>query len=313
MKNQNTIYVIGAGAIGKALAVFLKMAGRQVILLRGSVDDGTTETSKIRVEMENDVHEADIEITTLGAFKTLNGIVVLANKSYGNEHLAAALKSKVGASPIVLLQNGLGVEKPFMIDDFPEVHRCVLFVTCQSINATMLRFRPVAICPIGIVKGNANTLQHIVRELTTQHFVFASEEHIQQIIWKKAIVNSVFNSVCPLLEIDNGIFHRNANALNIARRVIAECTLIAREKGILIYAEDVEESLLKISRSSDGQLISTLQDILKKRRTEIDTLNFEIVRIAESVHNVEAVTETKLLGELTKLKADVAQDSGQAS
>ena len=61
--------------------------------------------------------------------------------------------------------------------------------------------------------------------------------------------------------------------------------------------------LLQISRSSDGQLISTYQDILAGRPTEIDTLNFAISRQADSLQLSHLVTETKLLGELVQLKS----------
>ena len=306
MKAEQTIYIIGAGAIGKALAVFLKMAGKPVIILRGSVDDGSTITEHYKIETAGGtVYQADIEIATLSTFNALNGIVVLASKSFGNERLATALKSKTGSSPIVLLQNGLGVERPFISSGFTEVYRCVLFVTSQSISADTIRFKPVTICPIGIENGSGDTLNYIVSELSTPHFQFKAEENIQQVIWKKAIANCVFNSVCPLLGADNGIFYRNSAALEIARTVISECTTIAKLKGVLINADEVEESLLKISRSSDGQLISTLQDINHKRRTEIDTLNFEIVRIAESFNKGDLVSNTRLLGELTRLKADI--------
>ncbi len=302
---QNTIYIIGFGAIGKSLAVFLKLAGKHVVILRGSVDDGSIITENIEVETEDGIiHKATIEVGTLSAYDTLNGIIVLANKSYGNEHLAIALKNKIGSSPIVLLQNGLGVEKSFIDNGFSQVYRCVLFVTGQSTGQNQIRFKPVAISPVGIENGNLNILNFIIKELYTTHFEFKSEEQIQKVIWKKAIVNSVFNSVCSLLEVDNGIFHRNEASLGIARRVIFECTAIAKQKGIIIHPDEVEESLLQISKSSDGQLISTLQDILNKRKTEIETLNFEIVRIAESLDSVETVRVTKLLGELTKLKAD---------
>jgi len=312
MKTEQTIYIIGAGAIGKSLAVFLKMAGKHVIILRGSIDDGTTVTEQIRVETADaTVYRADIEIATLSAFDALNGIIVLANKSFGNQNLAAALKSKTGSSPIVLLQNGLGVERPFITGGFTAVYRCVLFVTSQSIDATTARFKPVTICPVGVEKGDKDTLNSIVRELSTPHFEFKAEENIQQVIWRKAIANCVFNSVCPLLEADNGIFYRNSAALELARTIISECIAIARLKGVLINADEVEESLLKISRSSDGQLISTLQDINHKRRTEIDTLNFEIVRIAESFNKPGAVSNTRLLGELTRLKADINLQSAE--
>jgi len=297
------IYIIGAGAIGKALTVFLKNAGKEVILIRGSVDDGTVHTGNIRVEMPSGVvHEAEIKIASLSAFDSLQGMVVLANKSYGNENLAITLRPKIGTSPVVLLQNGLGVERPFMTAGFEQVYRCLLFVTSQSISEDTIRFKPVAVCPVGIEKGNASILKRIVQELNTPQFEFRSEENIQPVIWKKAIVNSVFNSVCPLLDTDNGIFHRNVAALEIARKVIAECVAVAAFNGVMLTSLEVEESLLKISKLSDGQLISTYQDILAKRRTEIDTLNFELVRVAGNVN----VFNTKLLGELVRLKADMS-------
>ena len=63
---------------------------------------------------------------------------------------------------------------------------------------------------------------------------------------------------------------------------------------------------MQISRLSDGQEISTLQDIRNKRRTEIDTLNPEIVRIAGYLGKENMVTETKLLGDLIPIKSEVA-------
>ncbi len=131
------------------------------------------------------------------------------------------------------------------------------------------------------------------------------EPNIQTIIWKKAIVNCVFNSICPLLEIDNGIFHRDKGVLRIANRVILECLDIAKDTGIYLETDEVIESLLLISKSSDGQLISTYQDILNKRKTEIETLNFAIVNIAKKLKKGHAITETNLLGELTKLKSEL--------
>jgi 2-dehydropantoate 2-reductase len=303
--NSDHIYIIGSGAIGKALAVFLRLSGRKATLIRGSVNDGSRTIEHIRVLMpEGSVHEAEVTISTLGAFPALDGIIVLANKSFGNEQLAIALKGKTASSPIVLLQNGLGVEKPFIQHGFSEIYRCVLFVTSQIIGEGTVRFKPVAPCPIGIELGDTDSLQYIVRQLNTPQFAFKSDATIDYVVWKKAIINCVFNSVCPLLEVDNGIFHRNAAALDIARRVITECTTIANASGIQLTPHDVEESLLQISRSSDGQLISTLQDIRAGRRTEIDTLNFEVARLAHELGLSHVVQETRLLGELVKLKAD---------
>lgn len=300
------IYIIGRGAIGKVLAVFLKLSGKNAVLIRGSVNDEKSHLENIRVTMnDGSIVEAVVEVTTLNNIKELKGIVVLTSKSFGNAELAHSLKNKISDSPLVILQNGLGVEQPFIDNDFPSVYRCVLFVTSQNIEGGV-RFKPVSICPVGVVKGDDEELKEITAELTTPHFQFRSESNIDLVVWKKAIINCAFNSICPLLEIDNGIFHRDIKALDLARRVVNECLLVASRKGVHLKEDEVIENLLLISKSSDGNLISTLQDIRNGQPTEIDTLNFEIARLAEKFNLGHQVQQTKILGELTKLKSQLS-------
>jgi 2-dehydropantoate 2-reductase len=300
----DTVYIVGKGAIGKALAVFLALNKKKVILLRGRINDGSRSVENFEVTLNDGaLLKASVEVTTLAALDELRGVVVLTNKSFGNRDLALSLKKKISASPVVLLQNGLGVEQPFIANNFPAIYRCVLFVTSQNLGESSVRFKPVSPCPVGVVKGNEADLDQITTALTTPYCQFRNEINIDVVVWRKAIINCAFNSICPLLDIDNGVFHRNPEALAIAKRVIHECVAVAAKKGISLNAEEVIENLLLISRSSDGQLISTLQDIRKGLPTEIDTLNFEIVRIAKEFGMEEEVTETRLLGELTKLKA----------
>ena len=296
------VYIIGAGAIGKVLAVCLSNNGKKVVLLRGSVDNGETHTENICVTLPSqEIIEAEVTIDTLGKYQNLEGLVVLCNKSYGNAALADALKHKIGNSPIILLQNGLGVEQAFI--DFLAVYRCVLFVTSQPVSATKLNFKQVAVSPIGrITGGDETSLGHIASLLNTPYFGFRAEPDIQPVIWKKAIVNSVFNSVCPLLDTDNGIFHRNPQALQIAESLVVECLWVAGGQGIYLSLAEVMDSLLLISRSSDGQLISTLQDIRNHRPTEIATLNLAIARMAPTE---QAIIQTRLLGQLTLLKSQL--------
>ena len=302
----NNIYIIGAGAVGKALAVFLKLEGKNVYIIRGSVDNIPTQYETISVQIDpQTVLKADIEVSSLYSHSVFDGILVVTNKSFGNEKLAETLKVSAKYSPIVLLQNGLGVESPFLEKGFTDIHRCVLFTTCQVVGENLVRFKPVAVSQIGIINGKENTLQHIVNHLNNPIFQFRAEENIQYTIWKKAIANCVFNSICPLLDTDNGIFLRDKGVMDLAKNVISECVAIANLSGIEITEQEVIESVLMISKMSDGQLISTLQDINNKRKTEIETLNFAVVAIAQKLGKENNVVQTKLLGKLTKIKADL--------
>ncbi len=300
------IFIIGAGAVGKALAVSLHQEGKEVELIRGHLNDGTSNKEKITLEIKDGATlQAEITVNTLRNHSKLDGLVVLTNKSFGNKALSEKLETKIGGSAIVLLQNGLGVEQPFLNKDFPEIYRCVLFMTSQNNVPNTINYKPVAPSPIGIIKQKSATLESIVKTLDSPNFRFVAEKNIQRIIWKKAIANCIFNSICPLLNVDNGIFHRNKEAFAIAQRVIVECALVANKKGIDLGTSELEDQVLMISRMSDGQLISTLQDINNKRETEIDTLNFEIYRMAHSMNLSNKVKETRLLGELIKMKSEL--------
>ncbi len=306
MYNDRSIYILGFGAIGKALGVHLALSGRQVVIVRATGQSDPDAMTRVRMHgTDNNMLEAHLRVTSLTGLSELDGLVVLANKSFGNAQLAEKLRNKIGDSPIVLLQNGLGVEEPFMTEFFREIYRCVLFVTAQNISENEVRFKPVTTCPVGIEKGRREALAEVVKQLDTPGFRFVPHDDIKTVVWRKAIVNSVFNSICPLLEVDNGIFHRNDAALAIARSVIAECAAVARAEGVMIEEREAEEMLLQISRSSDGQLISTYQDILAGRPTEIETLNLQIAKCASRADPALPVVRTGLLGELIRLKEEV--------
>lgn len=300
-----TIHIIGAGAIGKALAVFLNHTGKNAVLVRGSVNDGTKEIQDITVEIADGNNLTyPVQTVTLDCINQFDGIVLLTNKAFGNAALASELSKKGIDYPLILLQNGLGVEASFIEHGFKCVYRSVLFATCQGIGENRFRFRPVKESPVGIVKGSDEELKLLVDRMHTALFPFSPSQDIRSIVWEKTIMNTVFNSVCPLLAIDNGIFYRNELAMQVARRLINSCVLIAQKAGIAIQAEKIEDGLLKISRASEGQFISTLQDILHDRPTEIDSLNFELVRVAASLGLQEEAREIQLLGELIQLKSN---------
>ncbi|MFW9768605.1 MAG: ketopantoate reductase family protein, partial [Candidatus Thorarchaeota archaeon] len=155
------------------------------------------------------------------------------------------------------------------------------------------------------IKGSEQSLLKIVEVLNTPGFPFSTENNIQEKIWQKAILNSVFNSICPLLEVDNGIFHRNDEVTQIALEIMEECIEVAAGIGIKLDIEQLKQQMLTISKRADGQYISTLQDILNGRQTEIDSMNMEIARIAEEQTPRVNVDKTRLLGELILLKSKI--------
>ncbi|WP_202925318.1 ketopantoate reductase family protein [Mucilaginibacter sp. 14171R-50] len=294
------IYIIGAGAIGQALAVLLQNTGKEVVLVKSrQVQETQRDFQAIHVHVSGQLSQAAVKVASLATISFESGLILVTAKSFANSTIAAKLR---GANqPVILLQNGLNIEQPFIDQHIRQLYRCVLLVTAQFNADGTVRFKPVSACPVGLVQGEQGMLDELVGQLDNPWFRFRSEQNIQPLIWKKVIANCVFNSICPLLDIDNGIFYKNEFALRMARNVIHECLAVAERQGVALSAQEVEDSLLSISRMSDGQFISTLQDIRNHRPTEIATLNAEIVSLAGDL----PVPYTKLLGELTALKSQL--------
>ena len=301
---KDKIYILGSGAIGKALAVFLQQENKDVTLVRGRQDNKPAEKILITVtNQENQKFQQEITTTTFSNLSKINGIVLVTAKSFANDVLAQKLKEKKGDISIVLLQNGLNIETPF--ESFDKVCRCVLFSTSQVIGDNHVSFKMVTDSPVGNIQGKNTNPDTIINQINTPYFGFKSERNILKVVWEKVIINCVFNSICPLLEADNGIFYRNAEAAELANVIINECVGVADKYKMELNRKEIKEKLLLISKRSDGQLISTYEDIRNKRRTEIDSLNLEISRLADEAGIPGLVPNTRLLGELIQLKSSI--------
>ncbi len=306
MKN-NKIYIIGSGAIGKALAVFLQHEKKNVVLVRGSVDNLPDEETLITVtNQDHQKFQQKITTTTISNLTDINGVVLIATKTFANAKLAQILNDKKGSFSIILLQNGLNIERPFA--SFEEVYRCVLFSTSQIQSENEIAFKTVAASPIGKIQQHNSNQDELIDHIDTPYFSFESVPDISKHVWIKVVINCAFNSICPLLEIDNGIFYRNSEAVKLASIIIGECVALAGKYEVELDQKEIEGKLVLISRRSDGQLISTYEDIRNKRRTEIESLNLEISRLANEIGMPELVTNTRLLGEMIGLKSQIKVD-----
>ncbi|WP_293304948.1 ketopantoate reductase family protein [Pedobacter sp. UBA5917] len=307
MGTEKHIYIIGYGVIAKGLAVALSLNGKNVTIIRGSVDGGDDEQENINVSSGELNVNATITISTFANHTTLDGLILLANKSFGNEKLAERLVRYGKDLPVVFLQNGLGIEDAFIGQGFTQLHRCVLMTTSQALeNKKDVRLKVVGPSPVGVVKGSNEELNQIIGQINTGLFPFRTEENIQPFVWKKVITNCVFNSICPLLEIDNGVFHRNETALALGKKVITECIAVANANGIALTVDELVQNVFNISKASDGQTISTYQDILNKRETEIETLNFAVAKLGGLCG--QNLPITLMLGEITKLKSELFRE-----
>lgn len=303
MVPEEKIYIVGSGVVGFPLAAYLTNAGRTVVAVRTRRNDVARSTVTVTVQNGAERINTPVDTISLAQLSSINGLIVVTAKSHANGTIAAELKAKGATGPIVLLQNGVGVEKPFLAAGFTPIYRCVLYVTSQATGENAFSFRPVTASPIGVIHGEKTALANTVAALTTPGFPFHTEANIEREVWKKAIINVVFNSICPLLDIDNGIFTRDAAVTGIASAVVTECVTLTDRLGLDLTEKELMEQIIAISRRADGQLISTLQDLRAGRETEIAFLNLEMTRMADALQPSLVLPRTQLLGQLIAAKS----------
>lgn len=300
--NSERIYILGCGAIGFPLAAFLARQGKDVVAVRTSTPHSEPSPVDVTVAISGDQSTTQVTSCGLGTLEAPKGIFVVTAKAAANEMLAAWLTRHGASGPVVLMQNGLGVEEPFLQQGIQQLYRTILYFTSEARAPGTFAATAFKSSMTGLVNGTPAELQRVVECLDSPELPVAATDNINSFIWQKAIVNVAFNSICPLLGVDNGIFIRDPAAVALAEKLIAECIQVARTEGVHLDPSDLRQQVLDISRKTDGLLISTLQDLNAGRATEMPFINLAVVHKAAQRGLESAVPATGFLGHLVQLK-----------
>lgn len=296
------IFIFGGGAVGMALAVHLSKAGRNVILVRTSGVTVEEPRIQLAVNERGIIHRALVDCVDIAKLDKPEGLLVITTKAHANSEIASSLLRTRAQGPIVLLQNGIGVESAFLKSGFERLYRAVLYVTGQRETDRSALFHAIKPSVVGMIRGSHEELKTCVDLLNSEIFPFEVASCIEKSVWQKTLVNCAFNSICPLLESDNGVFARDPLCQELALLVIRECLGVASRMGVELEEDHILEQIDQISRGSK-YLISTLQDIRKGQPTEIEFLNLEVSRLAASLDPPLKVPRTEMLGKLILAKS----------
>jgi 2-dehydropantoate 2-reductase len=128
--------------------------------------------------------------------------------------------------------------------------------------------------------------------LTQSGFVTQLVPKIENLIWSKLLVNVGINALTALTRLPNGKLLDFPGTEEILKEAVQEGLLIGKKKGIeFIYADPLEQ-VKKVCRLTSSNVSSMLQDVLKKKRTEIDFINGvirqegEVLRISVPVNSL---------------------------
>ncbi len=284
------IVIVGPGAIGCLFAGYLlKNKAAEVWLLdnnpqrverirQNGVRIDTTESS-FRVKpfvtaKISDIDAADLAVICVKAFDTESAV----------KSLEPLLSNK---GPVILtVQNGLGNIE--IAAETAGSDRVLGGVTSQAatLKAEGRVFHAArGETVIGRLDGKYTAAMRNAREVFNRAGLNTRlNRDISSVIWSKLVVNAAINAQTALIRIRNGELVRNQETREIMSLVVAEAVRVAKKKRVRLIYDDPIQKAESIARITGKNISSMLQDVLNKRRTEIEYINGAIVRQAQSLN-----------------------------
>jgi len=240
--------------------------------------------------------------------------VLVCVKSFDSRNAAANLskhKSLLGKNPkIVLFQNGWGNAETFssyfdsrliynarVITGFrrPQPNHVVITVHADPIHIGSLFAAPLS------------DIEPLCKSIAAGGIPCEKTDAIDKDLWAKMLYNCALNPLSGILDVPYGKLAENEFTRSIMNGIIEEIFAVIAAAGYRTHwqrpADFLEVFYKKLVPDTASHKSSTLQDILAKKKIEIDALNGAVITLAQkhriktpcnsTVYNILKFIETK--------------------
>lgn len=283
------IAIIGAGAMGCLYGGKLSQSKDNQVYLLDIWKEHIDAINKQGLIMEEDgepIIYSDVKASIHASEIGPADLVIVFVKSTLTRQAVQESQEVFGEDTLVLtLQNGLG-----NVDIIGEEIGLSKVVGGTTAHGAYMK-GPGEICHAGFGKTIIGELSGKTTErISNIANVFQSvgleteiSNNILGLIWDKLIVNVGINGLTAITGLHNGELLDHPELLDIMKEAIDEGIAVAKAKNIELSSQDPYGHTLEICKNTATNKSSMLQDIINKRRTEIDMINGGILREGEKL------------------------------
>ncbi len=187
---------------------------------------------------------------------------------------------------ILILQNGLGNKELVkgIVGDKIEVLRGLVFIGAEFSGPGKITFWNGQ-----TIFEQTETGKRIAELFNESGLKTRVSNEFERELWSKLVVNCVINPLTAILRVRNNEIVVDA-LKGIRHGIIDECVNVGMAEGIvseLDLKESIDNKILKYANLS-----SMCQDLMKRKRTEIDFLNGKIVELGRKHQIPTPINET---------------------
>jgi 2-dehydropantoate 2-reductase len=240
------------------------------ILESGITIEGVTGSWQVKPNVSADINEigpADL--------------FIICVKSYDTKKAIAGVKPLIKENSAVLtLQNGIGnIEIIAEAVGNEKVVGGVTNLGATLTGAGSVRHAGKGETAIGRMDGKMTVQMRSIRDIFNKAGLDTKiSRDIKGLIWSKLIINAAINALTAIVRINNGKLTELESTRKIMRDTVTEATRIAKRKRIKLAFDDPLAKVEAVAEATATNISSMLQDVMRKKRTEIDFINGVIVR-----------------------------------
>lgn len=314
------VLVFGGGAVGLGLASCLSEAGvtPDIVTRQAGVEALETEGLKRMGILGESVYRNVRAGISPEVFQE-NGpydYVLVCTKSSATAQAGEELSQVPGligpATSVVLCQNGWGNRERFaaFVDPGQVYNARVITGFARPFPNTSHITVHVAPISMGHLELPMNgELDPLADALTKGGLSCSASDDVGRDIWAKMLFNGALNSLGAIFGVPYGKLSEHPQGLRLVRSVVDEIFAVMEAAGYRTWW-DTPEDYFKVLT---GELIptaahhvsSTLQDLKAGKKTEIDALTGEVVRLGE-LHGVAVPVNRTVLDIIGFLEKDCA-------
>ncbi|WP_136795621.1 MULTISPECIES: ketopantoate reductase family protein [Desulfosediminicola] len=311
--------LVGPGALGCLLASRLATASKKRQHRFTLIDHNSTRAQQLNQRGILYSHKDRRETTHIpvSSSPTETGradVVILCVKSYDIENCLRFCSPLIGEGTILLfMQNGIshiGVRLP--------VRNCLALYGTTTEGATLTGAGEVfhagkGLTQVGFLEKPASpdameNLDQLQQLFNSSGLKTRVVDDILSRLWTKLLVNTGINGLTATLNCTNGELLTLPGLPERMERLVAEAYQIAHGSGIHV-PEDSFEITKGVCVKTSGNISSMLQDVRKKRRTEIEAINGAVVTAAKKL-GIDAPENQRIVREVKQLERQYLQHAG---
>lgn len=295
------VVVFGAGALGSVVGGLLTRR-HEVTLVGRSAHVQAVEESGLVISGMVEAVVVPRAVTEVKGLPPAD-MVLMTVKSYDTAQALEAIRPLVGEGTIVVsLQNGLG-NVELLTNAYPR--QAVVGVTAlgaAKAGAGRVFYAGEGDTYFGVVDADNALAERVAEAFNSVGLDSYVVEDISIEVWSKAIINASINPLTAIARCKNGKILQDQGLLKVSEGACREGVAVAMACGIGFGDEDLFLRVKEVLRRTSENRSSMLQDVERRKRTEIDEISGEIVRRGEALGVDAPVNRTLwlLVGSLTR-------------